>query len=337
MKKYHVKATLLKASEDAFTFVATDETLDRVGEVIPIESWDLANFKKNPVLLINHDYRVENIVGAAKNLRFEDGKMLFEAMFHEITQLSREVKDMVKQGFLNTVSVGFMRHGPAKDGDREHNELFEISLVPVPANPSAERLKAVIAKAADEIDKGDMVKGWVEKQNETTEVQTIICDKEVFETSEEAAKWCKEHDFKSDKVDETEDAFRFRQFDPESCQNDSFKTIDITDGVKGVICRPKKSAPVPESTEVKEGRVLSDRNRGLIADAISQMRKSIAALDDLLQATEPSRSAGADETKGREPKVVRMGVENEILTPVVRALQNIASITNETLRDAKKK
>lgn len=173
MTKKFVEAKLLKATDDIITFIASDETLDRSGEVIPVDSWDLKNYKKNPVLLINHDYKVENIVGSASKIRNEEGKMIFDAIFHEITQLSREVKEMVKGGFLSTVSVGFMRKGPKKDGDTEKNELFEISFVPVPANPSASRLKAIMEEEQVKSEQKAEIKEWVEKQEEPDEEEEV--------------------------------------------------------------------------------------------------------------------------------------------------------------------
>ena len=148
MDKIYTEARLIKDASGVLEFIATDETLDRQGEVIPIDSWDLGNFKKNPVLLVNHDYKVQNIVGKASGIRVatRDGRkvMVFTPIFHGLTQLAKEVEAMVKEAILNTVSVGFLRSGPRKDGDIEHNELMEISFVPVPANPSAERIKSLI-------------------------------------------------------------------------------------------------------------------------------------------------------------------------------------------------
>lgn len=151
MEKKFIEAKLEKLADGKLEFIATDETLDRQGEVIPIDSWDLGNFKKNPVLLVNHDYKVQNIVGRAENLKFTDrgGRkaMTFEPIFHGITQLAREVEAMVRETILSTVSVGFMRRAPGEDGDRQVNELMEISFVPVPANPGAERIKSLIDPA----------------------------------------------------------------------------------------------------------------------------------------------------------------------------------------------
>jgi HK97 family phage prohead protease len=148
MDKIYTEAKLIKDASGVLEFIATDETLDRQGEVIPIDSWELDLFKRNPVLLVNHDYKVQNIVGKASNIRVatREGRraMVFTPIFHGLTQLAKEVEAMVKESILNTVSVGFLRSGPRKDGDIEHNELMEISFVPVPANPSAERIKSLI-------------------------------------------------------------------------------------------------------------------------------------------------------------------------------------------------
>lgn len=158
-------------------FIASDETLDRQGEVIGIDTWDLANFQKNPVLLVNHDYRVETIVGRAANVGFNmvDGNkvLTFEPEFHGLTQLSREVQMMVEQGILSTVSVGFLRRSPRDDGDTKINELMEISFVPVPANPSAERIRSIMSDqlSVEEIMAVKHFAGIEEEKKEEEEVE----------------------------------------------------------------------------------------------------------------------------------------------------------------------
>lgn len=278
MEKNYISATLERKGEK-IEFIASDETLDRQGEVIPIDSWDLRNFKKNPVLLVNHDYKVQNIVGRAKNIRIADNGsgtkvLMFEPTFHGLTQLARDVEQMVRESILNTVSVGFMRKMPDHDGDKQLNELMEISFVPVPANPSAERIKSLMnteisaeeeaaIKAFAEGDDTTIKEGRVlsakskrlvenaidalqalldESENgkgsKQTKVQTLICSKKRFEGANDAKKWANDHDFRSDKVDETEDSWRLRQMEPSMCREDSFRTINLDDGVDAVVCRP---------------------------------------------------------------------------------------------------
>ena len=159
----------LKAEGDKIIFVASDETLDRHGEVVSMDSWDLKNYKKNPVLLVNHDYKVQNIVGVAKGLKKNDqNQLVFEPTFHGLTQLSQEVEAMVKGGVLNTVSVGFIPNYPKKEGQPVKNELIEISFVPVPANPSAERIKSFLNPELDEATQ-NKIKEFAEADTEEEE------------------------------------------------------------------------------------------------------------------------------------------------------------------------
>lgn len=76
------------------------------------------------------------------------------------------------------------------------------------------------------------------KQETTTTVQTLIFSKEKF-SRQQAIDWAKEHDYRADKVDETENSFRLRQREPDDFQEGSFRTIELTEGVSAVIGRLK--------------------------------------------------------------------------------------------------
>lgn len=134
-----IKAKLEK-KQDRIIFVASTDRKDRHGESIPQDTWDLRNFKKAPRLLADHEARVEKIVGKAKKVWLEGKKLLFEPVFHEITKLSRTVKQMVEEGVLDTVSVGFIEH--LGDEGEVTRELLEISFVAIPANVDARQLKS---------------------------------------------------------------------------------------------------------------------------------------------------------------------------------------------------
>lgn len=160
MNKKYIQCKLQKADNGDITIVASDETLDRMGEVVPVESWDLKNYKKNPVLLVDHDYKVSNIVGRAKNLKLSESALTFTPEFHGLTQLAKEVEAMVLNDFAPAVSVGFMPKAPTKDGQKITNELLEISFVSVPANPNA---LALAMKSIDEAQE-KQVEEWVQKE-----------------------------------------------------------------------------------------------------------------------------------------------------------------------------
>jgi HK97 family phage prohead protease len=144
------------ATEDrTFTFVFSDESVDRYGDVILARGWDLANFNANPIALFAHDAgTVENVIGCAKNVRVEGSRLIgdIEFMSADVNPNAEAVYQMVKGGFLKTVSVGFqpIEWELAKDKSRpqgvnfKKQELLEISIVPIPANANA----LVQAKAA---------------------------------------------------------------------------------------------------------------------------------------------------------------------------------------------
>ena len=132
----------LEEIEGEKVFVATDETVDREGEILSIDGWELGNFKRNPVMLWSHNHFDLNI-GKWSNIRFRTingkKKMTVAPIFHGITDISKAVAEMVEKGFMNTVSVGFRPF--EKDGNKfTKQELLEISFVNVPANPEATQL-----------------------------------------------------------------------------------------------------------------------------------------------------------------------------------------------------
>lgn len=68
-----------------------------------------------------------------------------------------------------------------------------------------------------------------------TTTQSILCSKSRFSSKEEAAKWVTDHDYKAEKVDETEENYRFRQREPGDFEEGSFRTITLEEGVKAII------------------------------------------------------------------------------------------------------
>lgn len=89
----------------------------------------------------------------------------------------------------------------------------------------------------------------IEKQRPPTTIQSYIFDRERFDTRSDARQWLRDNDIAAPKgFDDTEESFRARQFAPGQCKEGSFRTIDITNGVKAVICRRKDSTA--KGTEV---------------------------------------------------------------------------------------
>ena len=130
------------------SFVFSDGNVDRYGDTIDARGWVLDSFNANPVALFGHDANtVENVIGRARNVRIEGNRLVGEIEFMEATvnPNAEAVFQMLKAGFLNAVSVGFqpLDWQLSKDKSRpqgidfKKQELLEISVVPIPANPTA--------------------------------------------------------------------------------------------------------------------------------------------------------------------------------------------------------
>ena len=126
------------------TFVASDESEDRLGDVVRASGWELEAYRRNPVFLWAHDY-TRTPVGRSTWTGVERGQLLSRVVFAP-TAFAREVEALYRQRFLRAVSVGFRAmafelrkgKGGAVDGiEFTRQELLEVSAVPVPANPRA--------------------------------------------------------------------------------------------------------------------------------------------------------------------------------------------------------
>lgn len=136
--KYFTKALLEKDEKGGFVAVASTDVEDRQGEVVNVDGWDLKNFKNNPVLLLFHDHH-SLPVGKAEKIWIEKSsksRLMFKPVFEQITERGRAISELVKQGYLRTFSVGF-RPIDSEGNTFTKQELLEISLVNVPANPEA--------------------------------------------------------------------------------------------------------------------------------------------------------------------------------------------------------
>lgn len=137
-EKLYLKAEI-EEKDGSLIAVASTSVEDRHGETVSVEGWDLKNFKKNPVLLWGHDH-TQPAVGVAKKTWVEGvgkkAKLMIEPVFQEVTELGRAVKQLVADGFIRSLSVGFRPID--QDGTAyTKQELLEVSFVNVPANPEA--------------------------------------------------------------------------------------------------------------------------------------------------------------------------------------------------------
>lgn len=124
-------------------FVISTDSVDREGDIIAVDGWDLEQYRANPVVLWAHDYRTPP-VGKSIDVGIRDGKLVSIDRFtpEDINPFGAMIYRMVKGGFLKATSVGFSPTEWTYNEDHRgfdfiRTELLEHSVVPVPANPDA--------------------------------------------------------------------------------------------------------------------------------------------------------------------------------------------------------
>lgn len=141
-------------------FVMSSERIDRDGDIVRQRGLGLGEFKKNPVALFVHNSRnwvVGNWPEVRKQLREDpprtEGTLAFpdtaDAPQGEMRETIEAAHWQVAKGLIKTVSIGFMplelEFIEHKDGESPwsygfdiiKSELYECSLVPIPAQPDA--------------------------------------------------------------------------------------------------------------------------------------------------------------------------------------------------------
>jgi len=130
-----------QSDQSPYDFVLSDESVDRMGDVIRADGWDLAAFKANPVALFGHSH--DSILGTWKNVRVEGKRLLGTLNLAKpgTSELIDTIRSLIDQHVIKAVSVGFqpLEANPRKGGGYDYTKstLHEVSVVAVPANPNA--------------------------------------------------------------------------------------------------------------------------------------------------------------------------------------------------------
>jgi HK97 family phage prohead protease len=150
------------SAKEKVSFVASSSTPDRYGDIIDQKGWILENYKKNPVVLLNHD---SNQLPIGKgNVYIRNDKLTIDVEFDSEDERAAEVERKAKKGFMNAVSVGFR---PLESKSRSElpsdnkyygqrgmyyskAELLEVSIVTIPANGEATMLEQKFYNAMKE-------------------------------------------------------------------------------------------------------------------------------------------------------------------------------------------
>lgn len=87
------------------TFILHDESVNTYGYRMLTSGANLAEFRKNPVMFLNHmDFDLP--IGRWENIRIEEGRILADAVFDDNDERARQVRDKVANDFIRAASIG---------------------------------------------------------------------------------------------------------------------------------------------------------------------------------------------------------------------------------------
>jgi HK97 family phage prohead protease/HK97 family phage major capsid protein len=154
-----VRKTAAGKVDGALSYVLSDATVDRYGDIIEPDGWELTWFKQNPIALFNHNANAP--IGTWRNIRVDAGKLMaeLEPVAPGTTQLADDVRRLIEANVLRATSVGFQSienvpidpKNPWNGTRYLKQELLETSIVSVPANPAALQLARSLGISDDTI------------------------------------------------------------------------------------------------------------------------------------------------------------------------------------------
>lgn len=145
---------------DSYEFVITSEAIDRSGDRVLMSGLDISNYLLNPVVFFNHDTSAVPIATTKtiEQRNINGLKSLVASIefntFHPDYSL---IKGSIDGGFLNSASIGFrafeMERTKLTEAEQMQfnrkeivtftkSELLEFSIVTIPANQTANRIKS---------------------------------------------------------------------------------------------------------------------------------------------------------------------------------------------------
>ncbi|MDD2774130.1 MAG: HK97 family phage prohead protease [Elusimicrobiales bacterium] len=141
-------------------YANTKNRADRYGDVPAVYKplrdyvYDVTEFLKNPVLLIDHVNAVDHVAGSVVDIHEDDTGLFFRAVFsgsqYPVVAHARQVYE---EGHARGISIAgrFHYENPQSPERLTLAEIYEISLVAVPADPGAlaEAMKKALASLAD--------------------------------------------------------------------------------------------------------------------------------------------------------------------------------------------
>ena len=160
LRRWQDTPEIRKIDEESRTveFVASDNSVDSYGTVIPVDKWDLTRYSGNGIVGYMHDVYgdswtksadPDDVIGKGEAW-IEDDKLVVRITFEpaELNEKADKIFRKLQFGSLHAVSVGFRATKKGHMGDEERGEdpkvyyyagqeLLEVSVVNIPSNANA--------------------------------------------------------------------------------------------------------------------------------------------------------------------------------------------------------
>lgn len=313
-KTYQASET--KAIDDSRSLLIKISTSapDRSKDVVIAKGAVLDNYLRNPVVALAHKYDGLSIA-KTDDLQVTDEGIVAKVTFPEkgVYSMADTVYELYKGGFMNAWSIGFI---PLESSDRDGGgrefkkwELLEYSAVLVPDNPEA--LTMLRSKGIQVTDEGEII----ETKDVTPSDGNPDAEASAGENSQEESPQDESSETPPAEVAVDVSASDQEEKPKEDEVNSSEAEEESEDEVG--------DKSITENKEIKEGRMLSEKNRKMVTDCLEQLKNTQTALQALIDASE------------REPK--DLNGNQLVVIDLAEALKAIDKVAGVALRDLKRK
>lgn len=127
------------APNGGFTAVLSTPSIDRDGDELARDEW-VEPLPDRITLDVDHEMSVQGTIGSARPYFDDAGRLMIDAAFAS-TPKAQEVRSLIREGHVNSVSVAFMTDRSKKDGT-PRRELLNAGVVAIPSNRDAVILSA---------------------------------------------------------------------------------------------------------------------------------------------------------------------------------------------------
>lgn len=244
--------------------IGSTEDADRIGDRMFMSGVNLDNYKKNPVILANHEQSAgekPTVIGKALEVKVDNNQLIFKIQFAN-TENAKDWYHLYANGFMKASSIGFnpIKAKPNKFGGYDYLEweLLELSLVSIPCNPNAIRHAfeqgSITKSMYNIINKEDnMEKEKIEDTVVEEEVKAACGEEEEVKATEEEVE--NEAEEKEESVDEeTEEEVGEEQPEESEEQPEEDEVVEKEDQVE-------EDEPEVAEESVKKDKSLDKENK----------------------------------------------------------------------------